>query len=213
VEDSISASNGSSENRHASACPPPRLSWTLSGTTTVLTKETTDMKISVYLATSVNGMISNSRNVPDWLSQEYGMGFMSICHRTKAVIMGKTTYNILAPDHLPLKDDGSLVVLTHDTSMKSPQANVLFTDKKPREIVSLLEARGHTEAVIIGGTATVDAFMKAGLVDELILVVEPVLFGKGLPLLNQDLDRRLVLLDVKKVNQNTVQLHYACSSS
>jgi len=77
------------------------------------------MKISVYLATSVNGMISNSRNVPDWLSQEYGMGLMSICQRTKAVIMGKTTYNILAPDHLPLKDDGSLVVLTHDTSMKS----------------------------------------------------------------------------------------------
>ena len=52
--------------------------------------------------------------------------------------------------------------------------------------------------------------MKAGLVDELILVVEPVLFGKGLPLLTEDLDRRLELLDVKKVNQNTVQLHYSC---
>ena len=135
------------------------------------------MKISVYLATSVNGMISNSRNVPDWLSQEYGMGFMSICQRTKAVIMGKTTYNILAPDHLPLKDDGSLVVLTHDTSMKSPQANVLFTDKKPREILSLLEARGHTEAVIIGGTATVDAFMNAGVVDELLIYFAPHMLG------------------------------------
>ena len=61
------------------------------------------MKISIYLATSANGMISNSRNVPDWLSQEYGMGFISICQRTKAVIMVKTTYNILALDHLPLK--------------------------------------------------------------------------------------------------------------
>jgi dihydrofolate reductase len=50
-------------------------------------------------------------------------------------------------------------------------------------------------------------------VDELLLVVEPVLFGKGLPLLTQDLDRRLVLLDVKKLNQNTVQLRYSCSSS
>jgi len=171
------------------------------------------MKIGVYLATSVNGMISNRRNVPDWLSQEYGMEFMSICQRTKAVIMGKTTYTILAPDHLPLKDDGSLIVLTHDTSMTSPQPNVLFTDKDPREIRSLLDARGHAEAVIIGGTATVDAFMNAGLVDELILVVEPVLFGKGLPLLNQDLDRRLVLVDVQTVNQNTVRLHYSCSSS
>jgi dihydrofolate reductase len=171
------------------------------------------MKISIYLATSANGMISNKRNVPDWLSQEYGMGFMSICQRTKAVIMGKTTYKILAPDHLPLKDEGTLVVLTHDTSAKAAQPNVLFTDKKPQEIISVLEARGHTEAVIIGGTATVDAFMKAGLVDELILVVEPVVFGKGLPLLREDLDRRLALLDVKKLNDSTVQLHYSFSPS
>jgi dihydrofolate reductase len=55
--------------------------------------------------------------------------------------------------------------------------------------------------------------MNAGVVDELILVVEPVLFGKGLPLLHQDLERRLVLLDVQRVNPNTVQLHYSCSSS
>ena len=170
------------------------------------------MKISIYLATSVNGMISNKRSVPDWLSQEYELGFVSICQRTKAVIMGKTTYNILAPDHLPLKDDGSLVVLTHDTSREPPQPNVLFTNKSPREIVALLELRGHTEAVIIGGTATVDEFMKAGLVEELILVVEPVLFGQGLPLLKEDLDCELVLLDMKKLNESTVQLHYRLDS-
>ena len=171
------------------------------------------MKLSIYLAMSANGMISNKRNVPDWLSQEYGVGFMSICQRTKAVIMGKTTYNILAPDYLPLKDEGTLVVLTHDTSAKAPQPNVLFTNKKPKEIISELEVRGHTEAVIIGGTTTVDTFMQAGLVDELILVVEPVVFGKGLPLLGEDLDRRLALLDVKKLNDSTVQLQYSLSST
>ena len=168
------------------------------------------MKIIVYLATSVNGMISNRRNVPDWLSQEYGMEFMAICQRTRAVIMGRTTYNILAPDHLPLKEEGSLVVLTHDTSSAPAQSNVLFTDEAPRAICALLEARGHTEAVIIGGTATVDAFMKAGLVDELKLMVEPVLFGGGLPIITHDVDRRLALQDVKKINQNTVQLSYSC---
>jgi dihydrofolate reductase len=114
--------------------------------------------------------------------------------------------------HLPLKDEGSLIVLTHDASMRSPRANVIFTDQQPREIVSLLEARGHSEAVIIGGTATVDAFMKTGLVDEVLRVVEPVLFGKGLPLLTEDLERRLTLVDVARVNQ-MVWLHYSCSSS
>jgi dihydrofolate reductase len=169
------------------------------------------MKVTVYLAMSVNGMISNKRNAPDWLSQDYEAGFMSICQRTKAVIMGKTTYDILAPDYLPLKEHGTLLVLTHDKSLKAPQPNVLFTEQSPREVVSVLEARGHTECVIIGGTATVDTFMKAGVVNELILVMEPVVFGKGLPLLNEDLDRHLALVDVKKLNENTVQLHYSCS--
>ena len=54
--------------------------------------------------------------------------------------------------------------------------------------------------------------MKAGLVEELVLVVEPVLFGQGLPLLKEDLDRELVLLDVKKLNESTVQLHYRLDS-
>jgi hypothetical protein len=36
------------------------------------------MKISIYIASSANGLISNSRNVPDWLSPEYGQGMYAI---------------------------------------------------------------------------------------------------------------------------------------
>ena len=167
------------------------------------------MNVIIYLASSANGMISNQRNAPDWLSPEYGQGFMQISQRTKAVIMGKTTYNILAPDYLPLKEEGSLVVLTHDTKQTPAQPNVLFTDKSPKEIIALLESKGHTEAVIIGGTLTVSEFLKGGLVNEVILVVEPVLFDSGLPLMKevgQDLSLRLS--EVKQLNENTVQLHY-----
>jgi dihydrofolate reductase len=167
------------------------------------------MKISIYLAASANGLISNNRNVPDWLSQEYGQGFYEICQQKNAVIMGKLTYNILAPDYLPLKNEGTMVVLTHDTTTRPSQSNVIFTDKSPNEIVALLEARGHAEAVIIGGTITVSEFINAGLVDDLYLVIEPVLFGGGLPMLKDvDLEYTMTLSDVKKLSENTVQLHY-----
>jgi dihydrofolate reductase len=167
------------------------------------------MNIIIYLASSANGMISNKKNVPDWLSPEFGQGFMSICQRTKAVIMGKTTYKVLAPDYLPLKDEGSLVVLTHDTNSPPPQANVIFTDQSPHAIIALLESKGHTEAVIIGGTSTVSEFLKAGLVNELILVIEPVLFDAGLPIFREvNQDFKLSLSGVKQLNDNTVQLHY-----
>jgi len=101
------------------------------------------MNISVYLASSVNGMISNKANVPNWLSQEYGQGFLAICQRTNAVIMGKTTYEILSPNHLPLKGEGTLIVLTHDIAATPSQSNVVVTDTTPQEIVRLLEARCH----------------------------------------------------------------------
>lgn len=167
------------------------------------------MNIIIYLAASANGMISNNRNVPDWLSPEYGQDFMDISQRTQAVIMGKTTYDILAPDHLPLQETGSLVVLTHDTKRTPSQSNVLFISDGPEQIVAHLAAKGHTEAVIIGGAQTVGAFMKAGLVNELILVIEPVLFGKGLPLLKEvEQEYALSLSEVKKLNGHTVQLHY-----
>jgi dihydrofolate reductase len=167
------------------------------------------MKVIIYLASSANGMISNQKNVPDWLSPEFEEGFMSICQRTKAVIMGKTTYNFLAPAYLPLKEDGSLVVLTHDTSLPAPQPNIIFTDQSPQDIIALLESKGHTEAVIIGGTLTITEFLKAGVVNELYLVMEPILFDGGLPVykgLNQDF--KLRLSSVKQLNANTVELHY-----
>lgn len=167
------------------------------------------MKVSIYMALSANGLTSNSRNNPYWLSMEFGSGFMEISQKTQAVIMGKVTYNILAPDHLPLQDTGTTVVLTHDLTAQPANNTVIFTDKAPGEILQLLEDKGHQEAVIVGGTATVSEFMRAGLVDEVYFIVEPVLFGSGLPLLKDvDFEYQLHLMEVKQLNDNTVRLHY-----
>jgi len=56
---------------------------------------------------------------------------------------------------------------------------------------------------------TTSQFMNAGLVDQIYFVVEPVLFDNGLPLLKDVVGEfKLNLLDVSKLNNNTVQLHY-----
>jgi dihydrofolate reductase len=167
------------------------------------------MKISIYIAMSANGFISNSRNVPDWLSQEYVQGFDLHCQRTKAVIMGRTTYDILAPDYLPLKNEGTTVVLTSNKELRSDNPTVVFTQRSASEIVEMLQAKGHSEAVIIGGATVMSAFIKAGLVNDIYFVVEPVLFGGGLPLLKDiDTELRLTLTEVSNLNGNTVHLHY-----
>ena len=167
------------------------------------------MKITIYIATSANGSISNSRNVPDWLSDEYGSGMMEICNRYRAVIMGRTTYDIIAPDYLPFSKDGIIKVMSRQKNLKPANAAVQFTSESPHEIVSDLERLGYLHAVIIGGTQAMSAFLRDGLVNDVYLVVEPVFFGKGLPLFEQvEFECKLDLLKSKKLNSNTIQLHY-----
>jgi dihydrofolate reductase len=167
------------------------------------------MKITTYIAISANGFISNQRGVPDWLSPEYGQGFVSICQEKRAVIMGRTTYHIIAPDHLPLGSGGTTVVLTSDTNAKSSNPTVRFENRHPNEIVTLLEEKGHSEAVIIGGSKTISAFMHAGLVDDFIMVIEPVFFGNGLLLFTKgEFESKLKLAGVAELNKNTIQVHY-----
>lgn len=166
------------------------------------------MKISVYLALSANGFISSPKGIPDWLSQEYATGFMEICQHTKAVIMGRKTYQIIAPDYLPLREEGTTVVLTTSTNTKPANPTVIFACQTPGKIVSMLEAKGHREAVIIGGMTTVSEFMNTELVDDIYFVIEPVLFGAGLPMIKNTSDFKLSLRSAKKLNANTLRLHY-----
>ena len=123
--------------------------------------------------------------------------------------MGKTTYNKLSPDYLPLTSEGTTVVLTSDKQAKSDNTTVVFVQNTPSEIVRMLTSKGHTEALIIGGTMTISEFINAGLVNDIYFVLEPVLFGTGLPLFEKvESEFKLKLLEVTKINDSTLQLHY-----
>ncbi len=172
------------------------------------------MKILIYMAVSVDGFISNKRGIPDWLSTEYGKGFFEICQKTNAVIMGRKTFDILGVDNLPLESDGTTIVLTSDPGRMSVNPTVFFTDKTPAEITAFLDEKNYTEAVIVGGAAAATGFIEAGLVDEIQLVTEPVIFGSGLPLINNPgIELKLSLEGIEKLNQNTIKTIYKISSS
>jgi dihydrofolate reductase len=51
----------------------------------------------------------------------------------------------------------------------------------PEEIVSLLSARGIRHAYVDGGI-TIQGFLRAGLIQRLIITRVPVLIGSGIPL-------------------------------
>ena len=70
------------------------------------------------------------------------------------------------------------------------------------------ESNGYDKAMVAGGTLAT-SFLKNGLVNEIYLNIEPIVFGKGIPLFsNENFEKKLKLLQVKRFSENEVRLHY-----
>jgi dihydrofolate reductase len=167
------------------------------------------MKIILMAAVTIDGKIArNERHFVDWSSKEDKKLFFRETKRAGVVIMGNNTYKTL-PSPLP----GRLhIVLTANRSDKTDLPGVVeYTDRPPEEIVTGLEARGYSEAVLIGGAQVNSLFLKRGLVDELWLTIEPLIFGSGIDLLRgADFDLRARLTRIERLNETgTVHLRYS----
>jgi len=80
----------------------------------------------------------------------------------------------------------------------------------PQAALALLEAKGHQTALVSGGETLHNAFLAAGLVDELVLNIAPVLEDRGLNILLSEGDyRELRLLEQRPLGSGVIQLRYA----
>ncbi len=83
-----------------------------------------------------------------------------------------------------------------------------FFSTPPRELLASFAARGLNNGALLGGAQMHSLFLDAGLIDEIWLTVEPVLFGSGTPLLIQKTDTRLRLLGSENLSGHTLLLRY-----
>ena len=167
------------------------------------------MKILLLAAVTLDGKIArNEHHFVDWSSKEDKRMFMQTSKRAGVVILGNNTFKTF-PSPLP----GRLhVVLTHRPEMEqSTPGQVEYTNAPPHDIVADLESRGYTEAVLTGGAQVNALFLSAGLVDEVWLTVEPLIFGQGVDLFRgAELNVRARLIHMEQLNDGgTLHLRYA----
>jgi dihydrofolate reductase len=143
------------------------------------------MRASVFVGTSVDGFIARSNHELDFLPENGGEphGYREFIATVDVLVIGRNTFDkVLTFDQWPY-DDMRVVVLTHramDTSTLSG-AHVERMSGPPPEIVNRLAASGAQHAYIDGGI-TVQQFLRAGLIQRLIITRVPVLVGQGIPL-------------------------------
>ncbi|MBI2484779.1 dihydrofolate reductase [Candidatus Uhrbacteria bacterium] len=165
------------------------------------------MKVILLAAMSANGYIAEraDQSSLDWTSKEDTKFFVEKTKEIGALIMGRRTYETIGR---PLP--GRLTVVMSRTPADFPsQPDVLeFTTAEPTEILRKLEERGFSQVVIAGGASVYSAFLSLGLVDELYLTIEPVLFGAGIPLAEGFARMNVELVGTKQLGNRAVLLHY-----
>jgi len=160
------------------------------------------------MAITLDGKIAQSSDhFPDWTGKADKKFFMQTTKQAGCLIMGSTTYDTIGRP-LPGRKN---VIMTRSPEARENQyeaSELEFTNKSPAQIIEQLQAEGFTQAVLGGGAQINSLWAKAGLVDEVILTISPLVFGEGIGLFSEAVDLKLELQELTKLDENLVCVRY-----
>ena len=159
-----------------------------------------------YVAASVDGRIAlDNKKLPDWTSREDWRFFQKQLAKADAVVVGRTTYE-LAATRLRRR---TTYVLTSRVPTTRRRGTVTFINPQNVSLTTVL-SRYKTVAVI-GGGFVYRTMLNAGLLDELYVTIEPLLLGRGVPMIaSSKKTTKLRLLSARRLNKTgTILLRYA----
>ncbi|MBI3956110.1 dihydrofolate reductase [Candidatus Gottesmanbacteria bacterium] len=167
------------------------------------------MKTILYMALTVNGKIAGADDDTSWTSKEDWQGFFAKAQEVGVIIIGRNTYEVIKKEQTLIPGIKLRIVVTHHQPKVMP-SHTIFTDALPEKILTLIEEKGYDAALVAGGGQINSLFLKAGLIDELYIDIEPLILGRGISLFaDGDFAPRLKLIEVKTLtNRQTIQLHY-----
>ena len=142
------------------------------------------LKASIFIGISVDGFIARPNGELDFLPPGGGEphGYDEFFNSVDALAIGRKTFEtVLGFDNWPYGKKPVFVLSTQSLSRAPAGAVVEHLSGDPLEIVSQLEARGIRHIYVDGGI-TIQRFLRAGLIQRLIITRVPVLIGDGIPL-------------------------------
>jgi len=107
--------------------------------------------------------------------------------RFGTVVMGRTTYQVGLDAGLTSPYPTLRQVVYSSALGRSPDPDVRVFAGDPAEDVAVLKDSSEADIWICGGSRLATSLFEAGLVDELIVKLNPIVFGRGLPLLDRPL--------------------------
>lgn len=143
------------------------------------------MIVSVFIGTSLDGFIARRNGAFDFLPPGGGEphGYDEFIASVDAIVIGRKTFEtVLTLEPWPYGDKRVVVLSSRPVDLSVVRGGVVeHMAGSPAQIVSRLAASGAHHLYVDGGI-TIQGFLRAGLIQRLIITRVPVLIGDGIPL-------------------------------
>ncbi len=169
----------------------------------------------VFIATSLDGYIARPDGDIGWLLARDDLqedhGYDAFIADKDAIVMGRGSYEKVATFD-PWPYDRPVLVLSRQLAGTSVpdrlHGKVRFADLAPLDAMRALEQDGARRVYVDGGQV-VQAFLRAGLIEDMVVTTVPVLIGAGRPLFGElPGDRDLALVASRSFPSGLVQSTY-----
>ena len=145
----------------------------------------------VYIATSLDGYIADANGKVDFLDtfpfpEGNDMGYAEFMSQTDAILMGRRSFETVLSFGIPWPYQKPVFVWSQTLSVvpESLQPNVFLVRGEAANVLTTIHAQGFTRLYIDGGQV-IQSFLRADLIDDMIITTVPVLLGIGIPLFGE----------------------------
>lgn len=141
------------------------------------------MKNILYMAISIDGRITGKDGDTSWVEDSDVERMDSLMEECGVMVMGSKTYESFG-DELP-SDKALQVIFTNNNELlEKKEKNVRFTSENPQEVLESLHNEGFAEILIAGGAELNTSLIKENLIDEIRVIIKPLVLGSGKSLFN-----------------------------
>lgn len=143
------------------------------------------MTASVFVGISVDGFMARPNGDIDWLPAGGGEphGYDEFMASVDAIVLGRQSFEkVLTLGPWVYGDKRVVVLSSRPVDLSGAIGGVVEQmSGPPAEIVSRLAASG-AHHLYVDGVVTIQNFLRAGLIQRLVITRVPVLIGQGIPL-------------------------------
>lgn len=170
------------------------------------------MKASVFVGTSLDGFIARLNGDYDFLPEGGGEphGYLEFMASVDVLVIGRKTFEkVLTFENWPYEGKRVVVLSGRPIDFSSLHGGVAEQMAgSPAEVTARLAADGARHAYVDGGI-TIQGFLRAGLIQRLVVTRVPVLIGTGIPLFGPlARDVKLVHVETRQYRSGLVQSEY-----